>query len=85
MQVSTTQIRKLFTCGAYLAQAVFMLLTGLVMTRGASTVLLSLALGCGGLTWAGFGVNHLVRELRTAINLCGFILCRTWRPGTRPS
>ena len=36
-----------------------MLLTALVMGRGTSTVLLSLALGLGGLTWAGFGVNHL--------------------------
>ena len=33
-----------------------MLLTALIMSRGTSTVFLSLALG---LTWAGFGVNHL--------------------------
>ena len=36
-----------------------MLLTALIMSRGTSTVFLSLALGLGGLTWAGFGVNHL--------------------------
>jgi hypothetical protein len=34
-------------------QAVFMLLTALIMKRGASTVFLSIALGLGGLTWAG--------------------------------
>ena len=36
-----------------------MTLTALIMTRGTSTTFLSLALGLGGLTWAGFGVNHL--------------------------
>lgn len=58
-KLSTTHIRKIFTCGAYLGQAMFMLLTALIMSRGTSTVFLSLALGLGGLTWAGFGVNHL--------------------------
>jgi len=58
-KLSTTHIRKLFTCGAYLGQSMFMLLTALIMQRGTSTVFLSLALGLGGLTWAGFGVNHL--------------------------
>jgi len=58
-KLSTTHIRKLFTCGAYLGQAIFMILTALIMSRGTSTVFLSLALGLGGLTWAGFGVNHL--------------------------
>ena len=58
-KLSTTTVRKLFTCGAYLGQAFFMTLTALVMTRGTSTTFLSLALGLGGLTWAGFGVNHL--------------------------
>ena len=58
-KLSTTSIRKLFTCGAYLGQALFMSLTALIMTRGTSTTFLSLALGLGGLTWAGFGVNHL--------------------------
>ena len=58
-KLSTTSIRKLFTCGAYLGQALFMTLTALVMTRGTSITFLSLALGLGGLTWAGFGVNHL--------------------------
>ena len=36
-----------------------MTLTALIMTRGTSITFLSLALGLGGLTWAGFGVNHL--------------------------
>ena len=43
----------------HIFQSMFMLLTALIMQRGTSTVFLSLALGLGGLTWAGFGVNHL--------------------------
>ncbi|XP_023344721.1 vesicular glutamate transporter 1 [Eurytemora carolleeae] len=58
-KMTTTHIRKLFTCGAYMGQSMFMLLTALVMSRAFSTVFMSLALGLGGLTWAGFGVNHL--------------------------
>ena len=40
-------------------KAVFMLLTALIMRRGTSTVFLSLALGLGGLSWAGFGVRNI--------------------------
>ena len=70
-KLSTTHIRKLFTCGAYLGQAFFMTLTALIMTRGTSITLLSLALGLGGLTWAGFGVNHLDVAPRYAAILMG--------------
>ena len=70
-KLSTTHIRKLFTCGAYLGQAFFMTLTALIMTRGTSITFLSLALGLGGLTWAGFGVNHLDVAPRYAAILMG--------------
>ena len=70
-KLSTTHIRKLFTCGAYLGQALFMTLTALIMTRGTSITFLSLALGLGGLTWAGFGVNHLDVAPRYAAILMG--------------
>ena len=48
-----------------------MTLTALIMTRGTSTTFLSLALGLGGLTWAGFGVNHLDVAPRYAAILMG--------------
>ena len=40
-----------------------MLLTALIMRRGTSTVFLSLALGLGGLSWAGFGVNKSLSSI----------------------
>ncbi len=53
------QVRKLFTCGSYLCQTIFMSLTALLMFRGAAITCISLSLGCGGFAWAGFSINHL--------------------------
>ncbi len=58
-RLSTTQVRKLFTCGSYLCQTIFMSLTALLMFRGAAITCISLSLGCGGFAWAGFSINHL--------------------------
>ena len=58
-RLSTTQVRKLFTCGSYACQTFFMTLTALLMKRGLATTCISLSLGCGGFTWAGFSINHL--------------------------
>ena len=60
-RMTTTQVRKLFTCGSYACQFVFMSLTALLMHQGggAAITCISLSLGCGGFAWAGFSVNHL--------------------------
>ena len=58
-RLSTTQVRKLFTCGSYACQTFFMTLTALLMKRGLATTCISLSLGCGGFAWAGFSINHL--------------------------
>ncbi|XP_040572757.1 sialin isoform X1 [Lepeophtheirus salmonis] len=58
-RLSTTQVRKLFTCGSYSCQAFFMTLTALLMQRGSAITCISLSLGCGGFAWAGFSINHL--------------------------
>lgn len=58
-RLTTTQVRKLFTCGSYLCQTIFMTLTAALMVRGAAITCISLSLGCGGFAWAGFSVNHL--------------------------
>lgn len=46
--LTTTQVRKLFTCGSYVCQTIFMTLTALLMYRGAAITCISLSLGCGG-------------------------------------
>ncbi len=44
-RLTTTQVRKLFTCGSYLCQTLFMSLTALLMFKGAATTCISLSLG----------------------------------------
>merc|ERR1712150_159965 len=58
-RLSTTQVRKLFTCASYICQTLFMTLTAVLMKRGWAITFISLSLGCGGFAWAGFSVNHL--------------------------
>ncbi|GFG28740.1 hypothetical protein Cfor_02987, partial [Coptotermes formosanus] len=57
--LSTTQVRKLFTCVAYLSQTVFMLLAAFLLTPAGAVACLSIAVGVGGFALAGFFVNHL--------------------------
>ena len=47
-RLTSTQVRKLFTCGSYTCQFIFMSLTALVMNRGGAITCISLSLGCGG-------------------------------------
>ncbi|KAB0797496.1 hypothetical protein PPYR_08489 [Photinus pyralis] len=56
---NVTQVRKIFTCGAYVGQAVFMIMAVYILTPAGSITCVSIAAGLGGLIWAGFGVNHL--------------------------
>ncbi|KAK4879138.1 hypothetical protein RN001_007284 [Aquatica leii] len=56
---TTTQVRKIFNCGAYISQTVFMLAAAYLLTPVGTTICLTLAVGLGGFAWAGFGVNHL--------------------------
>ncbi|UYV71568.1 hypothetical protein LAZ67_8003711 [Cordylochernes scorpioides] len=57
--LSTTAVRKLFTCGAFLSQALFMTLAAVSSTPTGVIVCLVLAVGLGGLSSSGFSVNHL--------------------------
>ncbi|ODM91702.1 Sialin, partial [Orchesella cincta] len=57
--MSTTLVRKLFTCGAFLSQTIFMLGAAYVSTPGWAIACITLSVGLGGFAWAGFSVNHL--------------------------
>jgi len=48
------QVRKLFTCVAYLSQTVFMLLATFLLTPTGAVACLSTAVGLGGFALAGF-------------------------------
>lgn len=47
-RLSVTAVRKIFTCGSYTCQAIFMSLTAALLTKGGAVTCISLSLGCGG-------------------------------------
>ncbi|XP_044597056.1 vesicular glutamate transporter 3-like, partial [Cotesia glomerata] len=57
--LTTTNVRKLFTCSAFLSQTIFMILAGFSSTSTSAIICLSVAVGLGGIAWSGFGVNPL--------------------------
>ncbi|XP_063890546.1 vesicular glutamate transporter 1 isoform X1 [Helicoverpa armigera] len=57
--MSRTNIRKLFNCGAFLSQTVFMVAAAYSTTVTGCIVFLTVAVGLGGFAWSGFSVNHL--------------------------
>ncbi|KAK9870669.1 hypothetical protein WA026_008229 [Henosepilachna vigintioctopunctata] len=57
--LTATQVRKLFTCGAFLAQAVFVLCASYVSSVPAVLICLILAGGFGSFAYAGYCVNYL--------------------------
>ncbi|WAR04254.1 VGLU2-like protein [Mya arenaria] len=59
VQVSTEAVRKIFTCGAFAFQVVFMIAAGYSTSRTSCMVCLTIAVGIGGFAWGGFSVNHL--------------------------
>ncbi|XP_050679814.1 vesicular glutamate transporter 1 isoform X2 [Leptidea sinapis] len=56
---SRTNVRKWFTCGAFIAQTIFIAAAGYASTVSACVVCLTIAVGLGGFAWSGFSVNHL--------------------------
>jgi ACS family sodium-dependent inorganic phosphate cotransporter len=57
--LTTTQVRKIFNCGGFLAQTVFMLGAAFVLTPGGTIACLTIAVGLNGFAWSGFSVNYL--------------------------
>lgn len=57
--LSTTQVRKLFNCGAFVCQTLFLIAAAHSSTPAAAVAFLTIAVGFGGFAWAGFSVNHL--------------------------
>ncbi|XP_069671568.1 vesicular glutamate transporter 2-like isoform X1 [Periplaneta americana] len=57
--LTTTQVRKLCNCGAFVCQTLFLLAAAHSTTPTAVVASLTVAVGFGGFAWAGFSVNHL--------------------------
>lgn len=52
--ISTTVVRKLFNCGAFLSQTTFMLLAAYLLAPLEVVACLTVAVGLGGFAWSGF-------------------------------
>ncbi|XP_066582739.1 sialin [Prorops nasuta] len=57
--LTTTQVRKIFNCGAFIFQTVFMIATAFILKPTGAVACITIAVGLGGFAWSGFGVNHL--------------------------
>lgn len=56
--LSTTVVRKLFTCVAFLSQTIFMLCAAYVSTPGWAIACITFSVGLGGFAWAGFSKTN---------------------------
>ncbi len=61
--MSTTNVRKLFNCGGFGGEAIFLLVVGYAETKAVAITALVIAVGMSGFAISGFNVNHLVRIL----------------------
>lgn len=57
--LTTSQVRRYFNCGGFLAQTIFMMLAAYLLNPIASIMCIVIAVGLGAFAWCGFAVNHL--------------------------
>ncbi|XP_029708340.2 sialin-like [Aedes albopictus] len=57
--LNTTQVRKYFTCGAFLGQLVCMMVGALVLSPTPTILCVTIAVGLGGVAWCGYLLNPL--------------------------
>ncbi len=69
--LSTTNVRKIFNCGGFGGEALFLLVVGYTNDRTVAVVALILAVGFSGFAISGFNVNHLDIAPRYASILMG--------------
>ena len=58
--LSTTNVRKVFNCGGFGGEALFLLVVGYTENKTLAIAALILAVGSSGFAISGFNVNHLV-------------------------
>ncbi|XP_035917149.1 sialin isoform X2 [Anopheles stephensi] len=69
--LTTTQVRRYFNCGAFLAQTVFMIIGAFILEPGPTITCITIAVGLGAFAWSGFAVNHLDLSPKSAGVLMG--------------
>ena len=69
--LSTTNVRKIFNCGGFGGEALFLLVVGYAKNDTVAIIGLIFAVGCSGFAISGFNVNHLDIAPRYASILMG--------------
>ncbi|XP_054153828.1 vesicular glutamate transporter 1-like [Oppia nitens] len=69
--LSTTNVRKVFNCGGFGMEALFLILVGSTSSTHLAIIALTLAVGFSGFAISGFNVNHLDIAPRYASILMG--------------
>ena len=69
--LSTTNVRKVFNCGGFGGEALFLLVVGYTNNKSVAIAALVLAVGSSGFAISGFNVNHLDIAPRYASILMG--------------
>jgi len=69
--LSTTNVRKVFNCGGFGGEALFLLVVGYTRNKSLAIASLVLAVGSSGFAISGFNVNHLDIAPRYASILMG--------------
>merc|ERR1719402_558307 len=69
--LSTTNVRKVFNCGGFGGEALFLLVVGYTRNKATAVAALIVAVGSSGFAISGFNVNHLDIAPRYASILMG--------------
>ncbi|XP_023335696.1 vesicular glutamate transporter 1 isoform X2 [Eurytemora carolleeae] len=69
--LSTTNVRKLFNCGGFGGEALFLIVVACTRDKLVAVIALIIAVGCSGFAISGFNVNHLDIAPRYASILMG--------------
>lgn len=69
--LSTTAVRKIFNCGGFGGEALFLIGVAFAKTESTSLICLIIAVGSSGFAISGFNVNHLDIAPRYASLLMG--------------
>ncbi|XP_058461958.1 sialin-like isoform X2 [Malaya genurostris] len=69
--LTTTQVRKYFTCGGFLTQLICMMLGAWILNPIPTIICVTIAVGMGGVAWNGYLVNPLDLSPKSAGVLMG--------------
>ena len=69
--LSTTNVRKIFNCGGFGGEALFLIGVAFARSETTAVACLIIAVGCSGFAISGFNVNHLDIAPRYASILMG--------------